>query len=433
MNINGLAPGTILKGEKYEYEIHKVLGSGSFGITYVAMMKSEDGSLPVAVALKEFFMREINGRDGSTVSNSTANNVFGYYKKKFIKEALSLGRLNHPGIIKVIESFEANNTCYYSMEYIRGGSLEDLIERKGSLGEAETVALAIKIGEALEYMHSKNMVHLDLKPGNIMMRDGQTPVLIDFGLSKKFDAEGHAETSTTLGCGTPGYSPIEQATQQKTDELPVTMDIYAFGATMFKMLTGKRPPESSSILNDGFPSRALKNIGLSRRLINVVEKSMSPSKKNRFQRINDVLYAIRPLKESHEKTIIDNTKQQTPDNQQKKRKSVSRWFYVNILLSIYMTSGFFYEFSRLIHGKLATKNCTIYLFFFSLSFVLYLLYLNKLIYLNRLKKSILCFATIFFSMGTLMLCISERSIEFGLLIMAISIFATFKEFVKQRK
>lgn len=99
------------------------------------------------------------------------------------------------------------------------------------------------------------MLHLDLKPANIMRKGNEDLVLIDFGLSKQFNSNGNPETSTKIGLGTPGYAPIEQANFRKEDysTLPATLDIYALGGTMFKMITGKNPTDASAILNDGFP------------------------------------------------------------------------------------------------------------------------------------------------------------------------------------
>ena len=239
--------GTILKGKAYQYEIIKVLGQGSFGITYLASVKmvGDLGSVDAFVAIKEFFMSDINGRENVSVTSSNKDGLFDKYKRKFIKEAKSLGNLHHSNIVKVIESFEANNTVYYTMDFIEGGSLDEYIKQKGRLSEEETLNISTQILDALSYMHSKNMLHLDLKPSNVMMFKGK-PVLIDFGLSKQYDDDGNPESSTTIGAGTPGYAPIEQSNYNgetaSIDSIPITMDLYSLGATMFKMLSGKRPP-----------------------------------------------------------------------------------------------------------------------------------------------------------------------------------------------
>ena len=214
------------------------------------------------------------------------------YRKKFAREAENLSKLNHPNIIRVLESFESNNTIYYAMEYIDGGSLDDYIAHCGSINEKETAELISQIGDALSFMHQHKMLHLDLKPANIMRRSKGELVLIDFGLSKQYDGLGEPESSTTVGRGTPGYAPLEQANYQDGHGFPVTMDVYALGATMFKMLTGERAPEASVILNEGFDALVdkMKNVSLETK--NIVCKSMSPTKKKRFQSVKEMLSAI---------------------------------------------------------------------------------------------------------------------------------------------
>ena len=125
-----------------------------------------------------------------------------------------------------------------------------------------------------------------------MMRENGEPALIDFGLSKEYDKSGKPETSTTVGRGTPGYAPIEQAQYREGVDFPATMDVYALGATMFKMLTGTRAPEASDILNYGFPYRELKKHNVSDALIACISKAMEPTKKKRFQTVKDFVTAI---------------------------------------------------------------------------------------------------------------------------------------------
>ena len=287
-----LREGTIL--QKGKYRIEKVLGQGSFGITYLATTKVKlggnlgDMEAVVKVAVKEFFMRDLNGREGSTVTYSSRGELFDKYKKKFIKEAQNLSRLSHPNIIKVLDLFEANGTYYYVMKYCECGSLDERIRRSGGLSESETLRYSNQIGSALGYMHSKKMLHLDLKPGNIMLDDKGNAVLIDFGLSKQFDNRGEPESSTTIGLGTPGYAPIEQSTYEG-EGFPVTMDIYAFGATMYKMLTGKSPNPSSEMLNVGFPYEELRDKGVSEKLIEIISLAMKPMVKDRYQSVEELL------------------------------------------------------------------------------------------------------------------------------------------------
>lgn len=294
-----LSSGYILRGSQYTYTIQRVLGQGTFGITYLATMqttvtgKMGGFDVSVKVAVKEFFMKELNGREGSTVTSSSQNGYFTDYKRKFLREAENLTKLQHPNIVKVLEAFEANGTAYYAMEYLEGGSLESLIQKRGALPEKEALGYTSQIASALECMHSHNMLHLDLKPGNVMLRETGEAVLIDFGLSKQFDENGEPESSTSLGGGTPGYAPLEQTNYQRGEGLPVTMDVYALGATLYKMLTGQRPPNADVVLNEDLPIQPLRQRGISMRIIDAIVKTMAPLKRNRYQSISQFVQACR--------------------------------------------------------------------------------------------------------------------------------------------
>ena len=304
--------GSTLQNGKYE--ITKVLGSGNFGITYLATTKiSVNGQLgqmdvAVNVAIKEFYMKDLNSRtsDGSTVEG-TQNTMVKNYRTKFKKEAENLAKLHHPNIVKVIEVFDENNTTYYVMEYVEGGSLDDYIKLKGRLTEEEALKCTLEIADALSYMHKNMMIHLDLKPKNIMRNSKGHLYLIDFGLSKQYDENGEPESSTSIGLGTPGYAPLEQASYKQDGTLPVTLDVYALGASLYKMLTGMTPPESSSVLNEGLPLTYMKRLGVSEGAIAIVEKAMAPVKTMRYQSIADIMQIILEydLSENDEATVIE--------------------------------------------------------------------------------------------------------------------------------
>ena len=308
-NYNTLTQGAILHSSQYNYKIEKVLGQGAFGITYLAKvsLQGQLGQLDsnVYVTIKEFFMKEINGREGTSVTASSTGKggLFYDYKQKFSREAKNLSKLKHPNIVNVMDYFEANNTCYYVMEYLSGGDLDTMIETRRGLGEEETIRFTKEIGSALSFMHKNKMLHLDLKPKNVMLNALGNAILIDFGLSKQYDSSGEPESSTTVGRGTPGYAPLEQANYQDGHGFPVTMDVYALGATMYKMLVGVRAPEASVILNDGFPEEVLQSHGVSEQIVALVKKAMSPLKKDRYQQVADLINGLK--KKEHEQTEID--------------------------------------------------------------------------------------------------------------------------------
>lgn len=307
-----LAIGTILHGEAYDYKIMDVLGQGTFGITYKAKveMKGALGRLDsnMYVAVKEFFMKEVNGRENSSVTSGSTSNggLFYYYRDKFEREARNLSTLSHPNIVKVLEAFHANGTTYYSMEYIDGISLDKKIAQspQGRMPLTEAIETLKQIGAAIAFMHSRNMLHLDVKPGNVMMRKDGTAVLIDFGLSKQYTSDGEPESSTKVGAGTPGYAPIEQASYHEGKGFPTMMDVYALGGTLFKMLTGQRPPEASEILNEGFPTDSLRQLFIPGNIVNSISKAMAPLKKDRWQTVDEF---VKHLDEHGENTIYEDT------------------------------------------------------------------------------------------------------------------------------
>lgn len=302
-----LTAGTYLN--KGRYRIEKFLGQGSFGITYLAVVNIVGtlGYIPSStrVAIKEFFMRDINGRNEDTVTTGSKEGIFYNYKRRFIKEAKTLSKLHHPNIVHVLDLFEENNTAYYVMEYIDGGSLDKLISDKQKLSMTESRFLITKIARALEYMHSKRILHLDLKPANVMLTKSGEPILIDFGLTKEFDDNGEPKSSTTVGHGTPGYAPIEQANYQSGQGFQPTLDIYALGATFYKMLSGKKPPIASDILNEGID--ILQLYGLDERAITVIRKSLSPMRNQRYQNVGELLRSIGNNKSTDPSTFPSNT------------------------------------------------------------------------------------------------------------------------------
>lgn len=291
-----LPQGTRLQGKSYSYEIKGVLGQGSFGITYLASvtMQGALGSLetPVKVAIKEFFMNGLNTRsaNGREVEMSQSTLV-GNYRERFKKEAFHLAQMHHSGIVKVVEVFDQHHTTYYVMEYVEGQTLDRYIRTKGRLPELEAFSLFREIAQAVDYMHQARMLHLDLKPSNVMLRLDHHIQLIDFGLSKQFHPDGEPESSTSVGLGTPGYAPIEQANFKKGGTFPATLDVYALGATLFKMLCGIAPPVASEVLEYGLPQETLREAKVSAWAISVLTKAMSPARKNRYQSVSELLEA----------------------------------------------------------------------------------------------------------------------------------------------
>ena len=306
-----LTIGTLLRGGSYKIE--KVLGQGSFGITYLA----EHTNLGRKVAIKEFFMKELNsrGEDGS-ITGMTDGSLSQNYCVKFQKEAINLSRLDHPNIVRVTDSFSENGTFSYVMDYIEGQNLNDYV-KSHHVDEAEATSIIKSVADALIYMHEeKHMLHLDLKPGNVMRRNNDGHIfLIDFGLSKHFSEDGQPETSTTIGLGTAGYAPIEQGNKAKNGEFRPTIDVYALGATFYKLLTRETPPPASDLVSDDeLLENNLRAKGVSEVYVNVISEAMCPNVRKRIQNIQsfkDKLLGV--TGEAHGLSKNDNIQETTEE------------------------------------------------------------------------------------------------------------------------
>ena len=250
---NMLRVGTVLHGT---YRIDRYLSSGGFGNTYVAT----NIQFGEQYAIKEFFMRGISQRDNNnttvSVSNSDNRETFASQLEKFKKEARRLRKLNNEHIVRVHDLFEENGTAYYVMDYIEGENLSERLKRTDKpLSEVEVMQLLPQILDALEAAHKDGILHLDLKPANIMVDKQGVVKLIDFGASKQQSAQGGATTSTAVSY-TNGYAPREQM-EQNLEKFGPWTDFYALGATLYTLLTNKKPPLPSDIDDDGSEDKHL--------------------------------------------------------------------------------------------------------------------------------------------------------------------------------
>ena len=247
--------------QKGKYRIVSYIASGGFGNTYEALHTGLDKR----VAIKEFFVKDFcnrNERTGKvTVGTQSKSALVDKLKRKFLDEAKAISSLSHSGIVRVFDVFEENGTAYYVMDYIDGQSLSNIVAKEGTLSEERALGYIRQVCEAVAYIHSKNRLHLDIKPSNIMVDANDHPILIDFGASKQYDEENGENTSTLMG-KTPGYAPLEQMGNNVVDFTPTT-DIYALGATLYKLITGNTPTVSNMRVADGellsFPDYVSRN------------------------------------------------------------------------------------------------------------------------------------------------------------------------------
>lgn len=246
-NQSMLKVGTILRGT---YRIDSYLSSGGFGNTYVATnIEFEE-----RVAIKEFFMKGVTHRDDNqttiSVSNAENRNSFLEQKEKFKKEARRIRQLRNEHIVNVHDLFEENGTAYYVMDYVDGENLAERLQKTGRpMTETEVRFYFPQILDALKAVHNAGIWHLDLKPANIMLDNYGHIKIIDFGASKQLNSQKGGATTSTAITYTNGYAPREQM-EQNYDKFGPWTDIYALGATLYNLLTNKRPPLPSDIDDD---------------------------------------------------------------------------------------------------------------------------------------------------------------------------------------
>lgn len=307
-----LQQGTLLQGGKYKIE--KSLGQGGFGITYLA----EQTNLGRKVCIKEFFMKEYGERTAAPEEDSqetvltdgvsspkqgpkdndatvltavgavtsTAAAIMGRYREKFVKEARTIARLDHPGIVRIHDVFEENGTAYYVMDFIEGENLNDLVKRGGALPEERALGYIRQVADALSYVHGHNIMHLDVKPANIIVRKSDDKaILIDFGAAKQYDSEGSQTSTTPIGLSA-GYAPIEMSKPGGVQTFSPETDVYSLGATLYYLVTGQNPPDASErmeMIMEGEKFQLPDSISSS--TAEVIEQSMQARKK-RIQTVN---------------------------------------------------------------------------------------------------------------------------------------------------
>ncbi len=224
-----------------QFVVGRVLGNpGGFGITYLCW----DIQLATRVAIKEFMPRDnaVRDRDGcSVVAHSGKDQeFFEYGLKAFLAEARTVAGLNHPNIVRIRTYFEQNHTAYLVMDYYTGVSLAEYVKQKGGrLPEKAAMGILGFVLDGLRHVHDAGYLHRDIKPANIYLTGKGQVILLDFGAARYAIGEHTRSLSVVV---TPGFSPFEQYST-KGAQGPWT-DIYAVGATLYFMLTGK-PPDSA--------------------------------------------------------------------------------------------------------------------------------------------------------------------------------------------
>ena len=284
----------------HQYRIEGVLGAGGFGITYKAVHEA----LQTRAAIKEYFPVEWSYRDRDEV-NVLANTqgalptsevgqeaCYAWGLDRFLNEARILAQVNHIGVVRVRDFFEANGTAYIVMDYEDGESLSQLLQREKILSEDRIRRLIDDVLPALEAVHAQGYLHRDLKPANLYRRSDGRTIVIDFGAARQ--ALGRRSKSVT-SVFSPGYSPIEQYLVDGKGYGPWT-DIYALGAVLYHCVTGTAPVESPArVLDDPLqPAEEVAAGKYSWTLLRAIDRSMAVRPEKRFQSIAQMRAALEP-------------------------------------------------------------------------------------------------------------------------------------------
>ena len=320
-----LTSGTLLQRGKYKIE--RVLGQGGFGITYLATQVG----LNRRVAIKEFFMREYCNRDTDTshvtIGSQGSRDVVEKFRSKFVKEAQNIACLKHPHIISIYDVFEENGTAYYVMEYLDRGALAELVKLRGRLSEADALRYTRQIADALCYIHANKMNHLDVKPGNILIDETDGAVLIDFGLSKRYDDEGNQTSTTPVGISH-GYAPLEQYKKGGVGTFSPSTDIYSLGATLYKLITGDTPLDANDVNDEGlpaFPSYVSPSVA------SAIEQAMQPRRKDRPQTIEAFLALLdaKDAARDDEETLVVEVEEEhrEKDKRSPQKQQSKKWLW----------------------------------------------------------------------------------------------------------
>ena len=309
-----LQQGTTLQGGKYR--IDRLLGQGGFGNTYSGYNTTFDEH----VAIKEFFMQGVNKRDdySGIVSVSLAENVqqFEEQRGKFKKEALRIRKLNSPHIIKVHDLFEENGTVYYVMDYVDGENLAERLKRNGKPMSMQEVEIILpQILDALKTVHEASIWHLDLKPANIMIDKSGNVTLIDFGASKQLNVQKGGATTSTAISYTNGYAPREQM-EQNYDKFGPWTDFYSLGATLYTLLSNKRPSLPTDIDDDVTEDKhialPLPSNVVNTKIHRIILWMMSTNRNLRPQCVEDILAKLEEKDNEVQDSIDEETLVATP-------------------------------------------------------------------------------------------------------------------------
>lgn len=307
-------------------------------------------------------MKEHCNRDSITshvsVPSVGSRELVEKYKVKFLKEASTIAGLDNVHVVRIYDIFEENDTAYYVMEYLGNESLMSRIPAGGFPCD-QAIGYVRQIADALKYIHSKNILHLDIKPSNVLFRHDTEAVLIDFGISKHYDGTDGGQTSTSSGCVSEGYSPMEQYEVDGISSFTAATDVYSLGATFYHLVCGRVPAKASVILNEGlsdFPD----SVPFSCRQL--IEKCMQPRRRERPQNMYefmDFLTAVQSRADSstvvispaarttsQEADVSTQVVSAPPKAEKKKKKRSCRWIWWLLVVILLLAGGAYMWYSN---------------------------------------------------------------------------------------
>ena len=260
------------------YRVMAQLGQGGMGAVYQAW----DTRLNISVALKEMISQ----------SDMDAQ-VLAEFQAQFQQEATVLARLNHPNLVGVTDFFEESLNVYLVMQYVQGDSLSERIKGEGALPEAQVVAWAAQLLDALSYCHSQGVIHRDIKPQNIIINSDGDAVLVDFGLVKLWDPNDPKTRTAVRGVGTPQYAPPEQYEMDAGHTEPRS-DIYSVGATLYHALTGETPLTATMRIAAPEDFRPIREViaDVSEATVTTIERAMELPRSQRWSTAVEMATAL---------------------------------------------------------------------------------------------------------------------------------------------
>jgi serine/threonine protein kinase len=291
------------------YLITRKIGQGGFGITYEAI----DQELEKKVCIKELYIEGINQRAGEQVTLTETKKEFSwtYFIGNFKKEAQKIAEFRHSNIVSVSSVFEANGTAYYVMEYVEGENLKEYLNRLGRpFTEEEIKPIAIQIFDAVDTVHSKGLLHRDIKPDNFLITKDKQIVLIDFGSSRENMDEKTVAllASTTILMLTHGYSAPEMYSNLSVKGR--FTDIYSLGATLYYLLSLKKPMPANDRQFAKMPALHEVNPQISKQFSSAVMLALELKTVDRFQSVGDFRLALQQMaggqkKKEEQKTVVN--------------------------------------------------------------------------------------------------------------------------------